>query len=286
MMIKFSKVCGLRTVFCMLAASATLLAGGLRVEAQTLERIQKTGVVRIGVHGESAPWGYIDANGNNVGYDVDVARLVAQELGAKLELVVNVSSARIPNLVTNKVDLQMAIMGMYPDRAKVVQFSKPYAGLQNTLVASKKLKIESNDDLVNLVKQRNLRVGTPKVTAQDVLLTKLLGDVSNIRRFDDDISTIQALISGQVQAVGANSTYKMTLDRLAPGNDWEDKLVWQQQWQGITSKLGDKKMNEWLNQFIDKIRADGRLEAISQKHLGLPMPKFPDSVEGVPFTVQ
>jgi len=282
-----SRAFSFRAAFCALTASAILLAGSFHAaQAQTLERIQKNGVVRIGVHGESAPWGYIDASGNNVGYDVDVARLVAEELGVKLDLVVNVSSARIPNLVTNKVDLQMAIMGMYPDRAKVVQYSKPYAGLQNTLVASKKLKIESNDDLVELVKQRNLRVGTPRVTAQDTVLTRLLGDVSNIRRFDDDISTIQALISGQVDAVGANSTYKLTLDRLAPGNDWEDKLVWQQQWQGITSRLGDKKMNEWLNQFVDKIKADGRLEAISQKHLGLPLPKFPDSVEGVPFTVR
>jgi len=281
------KLRALRTAFCALTASAALLAGSFHAtQAQTLERIQKTGVVRIGVHGESAPWGYIDASGNSVGYDVDVARLVAQELGARLELVLNVSSARIPNLVTNKVDLQMAIMGMYPDRAKVVQFSKPYAGLQNTLVASKKLDIRNNDDLVRLVKQRNLRIGTPRAVAQEVVLVRLLGDVSNIRRFDDDISTIQALVSGQVDAVGANSTYKMTLDRLAPGNDWEDKLVWQQQWQGITSRLGDREMNAWLNQFIDKIKADGRLEAISQKHLGLPLPAFPESVEGVPFTVQ
>jgi len=282
---KFSFSGAVRTL---LAGLCVLAAVGVQAaaQAQTLERIKKAGVVRIGVHGESAPWGYIDANGNNVGYDVDVARLVAEELGAKLELVINVSSARIPNLLTNKVDLQMAIMGMYPDRAKVVQYSKPYAGLQNTLVASKKLKIESNDDLVNLVKQRNLRIGTPRATAQEVVLVNLLGDVSNIRRFDDDISTIQALISGQADAVGANSTYKITLDRLAPGNDFEDKLVWQQQWQGITSRLKDKKMNEWLNQFIDKIKADGRLEAISQKHLGMPLPEFPESVEGVPFTVQ
>jgi len=270
-----------------IAPLALMIGAGL-TQAQTQPTGEgiSDGVVRIGVHGESAPWGYIDANGNNVGYDVDVARLVAEELGAKLELVINVSSARIPNLLTNKVDLQMAIMGMYPDRAKVVQFSKPYAGLQNTLVASKKLKIESNEDLVNLVKQRNLRIGTPRAVAQEVVLVRLLGDVSNIRRFDDDISTIQALISGQADAVGANSTYKITLDRLAPGNDFEDKLVWQQQWQGITSRLGDRKMNEWLNQFIDKIKADGRLEAISRKHLGLPLPQFPDSVEGVPFTVQ
>jgi len=259
-----------------LLAAATAVQA---VQAQTLERIKKAGVVRIGLHGEQVPWGSINARGEVEGYDVDVARLVAQELGVKLEPVVNVVSARIPNLLTNKVDLQMAVMGMYPDRAKVVQFSKPYSGLKIILLASKKHKIEKIEDA------RNLRIGVPKAAAQDTLITNLLGDIPNIRRFDDDSSTIQALVSGQVDAIGGNTTYKMNLDRLEPGNDYEQKVVFREQWQGITSKLGDREMNAWLNQFIDKIKADGRLEAISQKHLGLPVPQFPDSVEGVPFTV-
>jgi len=260
----------------LLLAAATAVQA---VQAQTLERIKKAGVVRIGLHGEQVPWGSINARGEVEGYDVDVARLVAEELGVKLEPVVNVVSARIPNLLTNKVDLQMAVMGMYPDRAKVVQFSKPYSGLKIILLASKKHKIEKIEDA------RNLRIGVPKAAAQDTLITNLLGDIPNIRRFDDDSSTIQALVSGQVDAIGGNTTYKMNLDRLEPGNDYEQKVVFREQWQGITSKLGDREMNAWLNQFIDKIKADGRLEAISQKHLGLPMPQFPDSVEGVPFTV-
>jgi len=279
MSIKFSFFGAARAL---LAGLCVLAAVGVQAaaQAQTLERIQKNGVVRIGVHGEQVPWGSIDASGQSVGYDVDVARLVAEDLGVKLELVVNVVSARIPNLLTNKVDLQMAVMGMYPDRAKVVQFSKPYSGLKLVLLASKKHKIENIEDA------RNLRIGVPKAAAQDTLITGLLGDIPNIRRFDDDSSTIQALVAGQVDAIGGNTTYILNLNRAAPGNDYEEKLVFREQWQGITSKLGDKEMNAWLNQFIDKIKVDGRLEAISQKHLGAPLPDFPDSVEGVPFTVQ
>jgi len=274
MSIKFSLPAAVR----MFAAGlCVLIAAG--VQAQTLERIKKAGVVRIGVHGEQAPWGTIDASGQNVGYDVDVAKLVGEELGVRTELIANVVSARIPNLLTNRVDLQMAVMGMYPDRAKVVQFSKPYSGLKIILLASKKHKIEKIEDA------RNLRIGVPKAAAQDTAITRLLGDIPNIRRFDDDSSTIQALVSGQVDAIGGNTTYKINLDRAAPGNDFEQKIVLNEQWQGITSRPGDREMNAWLNQFIDKIKADGRLEAISQKHLGMPLPDFPESVEGVPFTV-
>ncbi|MBB4000185.1 transporter substrate-binding domain-containing protein [Aureimonas pseudogalii] len=248
--------------------------------AQTLEKIKEAGVMRVGVMGEQAPWGSIDASGQNIGYDVDVAQLMAKELGVKVEFVANAVAARIPNLLTNKVDVQMAVMGMYPDRAKVVQFSKPYAGLKIILLSSAKNKIETIEDA------RNLRIGVPRGAAQDKAITALLGDSPNIRRFDDDSSNIQALVSGQVDAIGGNTTYKINLDRAAPGNDFEQKLVFNEQWMGATTRPGDAEMNGWLNAFIDKIKANGELQKISEKWLDAPLPTFPESLEGVPFAAK
>lgn len=263
-----------------LAAGLGLLGIAGSAAAQTLERIKDAGVVRIGVMGEQAPWGSIDASGQNIGYDVDVAKLIGEELGVKVEFMANAVAARIPNLLTGKVDLQMAVMGMYPDRAKVVQFSKPYAGLKIVLISSADHKIEKIEDA------KDLRIGVPRGAAQDTAITGLLGDIPNIRRFDDDSSTIQALVSGQVDAIGGNTTYKINLNRASPGNNYEEKLVFNEQWMGVTTVLGDAEVNVWLNEFIDKIKADGRLEAISQKWLGASLPTFPESLEGVPFTVQ
>ncbi|MDT1060914.1 transporter substrate-binding domain-containing protein [Paracoccus sp. CPCC 101403] len=263
-----------------LVAAMGLAGFGSHAEAQTLEKIKEAGVVRIGVMGEQAPWGSIDASGQNIGYDVDVARLIADELGVKVEFVPGAVAARIPNLLTGKVDLQMAVMGMYPERAKVVQFTEPYAGLKIILLSSAKNKIETIEDA------RSMNIGVPRGAAQDTAITKLLGDVPNIRRFDDDSSTMQALVSGQVDAIGGNTTYKINLDKAAPGNDFEQKVVFQEQWMGVATKPGDKEANDWLNAFIQKIKADGRLEAISQKWLGAGLPQFPASLEGVPYTVQ
>ena len=261
-----------------LLAAGCMLAGTSMATAQTIDKVKQAGVLRVGVMGEQAPWGSIDASGQNIGYDVDVARLIAQELGVKIEFVPNVVAARIPNLLTGKVDLQMAVMGMYPDRAKVVQFSKPYAGLKIILLASKKHKIEKIEDA------KALRIGVPRGAAQDKAITTLLGDIPNIRRFDDDSSTMQDMVSGQVDAIGGNTTYKLNIDKAAPGNDFEQKVVFNEQWMGVTSLLGDARTNAWLNEFIDKIIADGRLEAIHKKYLGAPLPTMPKSVEGVPFT--
>lgn len=273
----FGNVLSRRATVAALAASG-LVFGASMAGAQTIDKVKQAGVIRIGVMGEQAPWGSIDATGKNIGYDVDVARLIAEELGVKVEFVPNAVAARIPNLITGKVDLQMAVMGMYPDRAKVVQFSKPYGGLKIILLASKKHKIEKIEDA------KSLRIGVPRGAAQDTAITKALGDIPNIRRFDDDSSTMQALVSGQVDAIGGNTTYKLNLDKAAPGNDFEQKVVFNEQWMGVTSLLGDAKTNAWLNQFIDKIKADGRLDAAYKKWLGQPLPELPKAVEGVPFT--
>lgn len=271
----------LRSIAFTLVAGVGMSLASTAAHAQALEKIKSAGVVRIGVMGEQAPWGSIDAGGNNIGYDVDVAKLIGEELGVKVEFVPNAVSARIPNLLTGKVDLQMAVMGMYPDRAKAVQFSKPYAGLKIILLSSAKNKITRIEDA------KDLRIGVPRGAAQDKSITTLLGDVPNIRRFDDDSSNMQALVSGQVDAIGGNTTYKINLDKAAPGNDFEQKLVFNEQWMGICTKLGDKEINAWLNTFIDKIKADGRLEAINKKWLGEDkLPNFPEKLDGVPFAVQ
>jgi len=269
-----------RTLELTLVAGVSMALGASAAHAQALEKIKSAGVIRVGVMGEQAPWGSIDASGQNIGYDVDVAKLIGEEMGVKVEFVPNAVSARIPNLLTGKVDLQMAVMGTYPDRAKAVQFSKPYAGLKIILLSSAKNKITAIEDA------KSLRIGVPRGAAQDKAITALLGDSPNIRRFDDDSSNIQALVSGQVDAIGGNTTYKINLDRAAPGNDFEQKLVFNEQWMGATTRPGDAEMNGWLNAFIDKIKANGELQKISEKWLDAPLPTFPESLEGVPFAAK
>jgi len=268
------------TLFRSTVAVLMMALAAAAVQAQTLERIQQTGVVRIGVYGDQPPWSAVQADGQHVGYDVDVARLIGQALGVRVEFVLQDVAARIPNLLLGKVDLQMAVMGMYPERARVVQYSKPHAGQQIVLFADKKHRIGTIEDA------RPLRIGVPRGAAQDVAITQLLGEASTIRRFNDNSSVVQALVAGQVDAIGGDTSYRVMLNRAAPNHDYEQKLVFNEQWQGIATRPGDRAINEWLNRFIDAIKADGRLEAISQKHLAQSLPAFPENLEGIPFTVQ
>ena len=246
--------------------------------ADTISDIKSKGKIVIGIQGDNPPWGYVDSSGKQEGLDADLGALFAQSLGVKAEFMPLAVANRIPALTTGRCDVLFATMAMLPERAKAVQYSKPYVANVISLVAPKSVVIKTNADMKNFV------IGVPRSSAQDTQVTKNAPEGTTIRRFDDDAATQQALLSGQVQAVGANIFYVARLDQSKPG-EFEDKLEFQRLYNGACCRLGDKAMNEALNAFIDKVRADGELNKIIEKWLHKPVPDFPASVEGVPFTV-
>jgi polar amino acid transport system substrate-binding protein len=258
---------------------ALSLAGALPASADMLDDIKARGALRIGVLSELPPWGYLDQNGQLAGYDVDVGRALAKRLGVKAEFSGMTVPARIPQVMTGKVDMLLATMGMYADRAKVVQFTKPYAGLKIILLAKKGQRIEKLEDAAKL------RIGVTRGAAQDTAITAGLPPGSDIRRFDDDSAAIQALTTGQVDAIGANTTYMININKVFPNNDFEQKLVFNEQWMGAATKPGQKQLNAWLNDAIEDMKKSGELDAISRKWVGEPLPTFPDSLPGVSYVV-
>ena len=248
--------------------------------AVTPDEIRKKGKVVIGIQGDNPPWGFVDTKGEQQGFDADIGKLLGKELGVPVEFVPLAVANRIPSLVTGKVDVVIAVMGMYPDRAKAVQFTKPYSGNDIILAAPKKTVIKSFEDMGKLV------IGVPRSSAQDTEVTKRAPAGTTIRRFDDDAATIQAMLSGQVQAVGGNGFYPNKLNAAQP-DTYERKLDFVRQWNGIATRLGEKEWNAYLNTFIDKIRANGQIAAGYAKWMKFAPPaEYPASLEGIPFTVQ
>ena len=78
----------------------------------------------------------------------------------------------------------------------------------------------------------------------------------------------------------------ININKVRPNNEFEPKLTFNEQWMGIAMKPGQKQLNEWLNNFIEQVKASGELDAISKKWIDQPLPQFPASVPGVPYTVQ
>ena len=79
--------------------------------------------IRIAVPENFPPFGSLGEEGEYVGYDVEIARMIADDLGVELELVTVTSKQRISFLETDRVDLVVSIMGANPERAKSIWFS-------------------------------------------------------------------------------------------------------------------------------------------------------------------
>lgn len=247
--------------------------------AGSVDDIKAKGTIVIGIQGDNPPWGFVNAQGKQDGIDKDMGEAFAKFLGVKAEFKPLAVADRIPALTTDRVNVLFATMAMLPERAKAVQYSKPYAANTILLYGAKADAIKTNEDMAKF------SIGVPSSSVQDKEVTARAPKDTKVLRFADDSATIQALISGQVQAIGGNSAYMLRLEQAKPGA-FEPKLTFTSLYNGACGKLGDKQMNETLNAFLDKFLTTDEFKAIYKKWFAVDVPAFPASVEGVPFTVQ
>jgi len=119
-------------------------------QADQLGEILKSGEIKIAVPENFPPFESVGKSLEHEGYDVDVAKLIAEDLGVKLEVVPVTSKQRIPFLSSGKVDLVISSMGANPERAKSIWFSSAYAPFFSGAFAAKDLEISSAADLAGL----------------------------------------------------------------------------------------------------------------------------------------
>lgn len=258
-----------------LMAGLAVAIGGLapQAAAQSVDSIKKAGVLRAGVQVAQVPWGFTDAQGKLTGYDVEFVRLLASDLGVKPEFVPVTAANRVAALLTGQVDMLAAVMGIFPDRQKVVLFSRPYTTNENVIIAAAGPAFDGLQDL------KGMRVGVPRGTPMDLVLTK---DNPGIRlqRFDDDATTVQALISGQVDAIGAAVTQAGNIDKAVGAGKYQPRLVMQRAFNGVAVRPGEREWVDYVNDFIARKIASGELPALYKQWLGGELAEMPDTGEG------
>ena len=255
-----------------LALGAALLPAA---QAQSVADVKASGVLKAGVQVAQVPWGFTDGQGKLTGFEVEFVRMVAKDLGVEPQIVPVTSSNRMAALLTGQVDMLAAVMGIFPDRQKVVLFSRPYAVNENVIIAKAGPQMTGWDDL------KGMRIGLPRGTPQDVTLTQANPPDTKLMRFDDDAATVQALVSGQVDAIGAAVTQVGNLDQVAGPGKYESRLVLQRVYDGIAVRPGEREWVEYLNDFIGRKLADGELSALFKTWIGKDLPdQMPDTGEG------
>jgi len=242
------------------ATSPALADGG------TLDRIAKSGVVKVAVPQDFPPFGSVGPDMKPMGYDIDTAALVAKELGAKLELVPVTSANRIPYLSTGKVDLVISSLGKSAEREKAIDFSTAYAPFFNGVFAPEDMAVKSAADLAGKT------VGVTRGAIEDLELTKIAPPSANIHRYEDNNGTISAFLSGQVEVVATGNVVAAAIVAKNPPRKPTLKFLIKNSPCYIGIAKGEAALLEKVNAIIAAAKKDGALSAISEKWLHAPLP--------------
>lgn len=259
----------------LLLAATTFATSALAV---TPEELKAKGTASIGVQMDQFPWGFIDQNGQNDGFDIEIAKMIAKELGVEVKFERITGQNRIPLLVNGNVDFLVPSMTITEERAKVIQYVIPYSSNDITVWGRTDADIKGNEDLGKYV------IGVNRGSAFEPLLVKVAPPSTEIKRFDDDATTVQALLSGQVDAILGSVTYGLVIQQTGNEAQYGRKYKVSDNFQGMAVRKGDQEMLDFLNDFVIRHTADGTLDALYKKWIGVDRAKLPTTLPGVDFT--
>lgn len=234
----------------------------------SLDRIVSARKIVIGVQNDVPPYSQIGKDNQVEGLDIDVARALAKDLGVQVELVVVTGANRIATLLSNRADLVIATVGINPQRAASVAMSIPYTAFPQVLIAPAATAIKSFADT------RGKVIGLTRGTMQDEIISRnAVG--ADIRRYEDDATTIQALMTRQIDATAFGASVAKDLAAKNPALKLEPKFDAFYVYASIAGRRADDDLMRWVNTWIFYNKQSGFLNAAHRKWLGIDVPALP-----------
>jgi polar amino acid transport system substrate-binding protein len=251
-------------LFCCWYSILPAMAGEIQnklVSESMIEQALKRGTLRVGMS-TFVPWAMTAKSGDLIGFEIDVAKRLAQDMGVKIEFVPTKWAGIIPALLTGKFDIIIGGMGIRPDRNLKVNFSIPYDHTGQAIVANKTLAagFKSIEDFNKPDVTIALRLGSTAVTAVKQYMPK-----AKMTLFDDEAQAYQEVLNGKAHAVvGSAPTpafyaikYPEKLFLPIEGTFTQEPI-------GFAVRKGDFDTINYLDNWITVVAAEGWLK--ERKH--------------------
>lgn len=266
---------------------AFVMSASLAQAASVREDICTQGKFVAGVKFDSPPFGYVDENGETVGFDVDIVKEIHKDLIAickkdiKLELKQVTSKNRIEFVQNGAVDLAAASATATFARMDSVDFSNVY------FLDGQRLLVKSGSTIRSIKDLAGKKVGTAQGSTSEANI-KIAAPKATVQSFAQYTDAFVALQQGRVDAITTDSTILLGLKASAPDtNDY--KLVgnyFSSEPYGIMLKQNDSKWRNFVNETLSRMGTDGKYKAIFKKWFGkgtkfnLPDPKTNQNIPG------
>lgn len=241
------------TALLALAVSLPALAS----ETPNLDKINDRGSLRVGMS-TFVPWAMRNKQGDLVGFEIDVAKRLAEDSGWKVEFVPTAWDGIIPSLLSNKFDVIIGGMSITEARAKSVLFTEPYSHSGVQLAANKELAEGFNK--ISDFDSRRVKIAARR-GAFTVQVARETFPKAKVLQFDDDAQAFQEVLNGNAHAViasspkpeheaikNADTLFIPFNERLSKGNE------------AFAVRLGETDKAEFFNEWIKARTEDGWLK--------------------------
>lgn len=221
-----------------------------------LTQVIERGRLIVGTGATNPPWHYEDADGQLIGFDIEMAKLLArglfsltdeqlanrEEWSQYLEFVVEAADARIPNLLSDRIDIVCQFMTITPARALEVEFTIPYYREAVTLLFLADSPYTGTEDITG-------QGATIAILENPTAVSMVQNGVADaeVSTFDSVANSVLALDSGRVDATAIDLSTGQHLAAQDPGKYKVGVDSWQPQTYAFAVKPGDQRWLNWVN---------------------------------------
>ena len=245
-----------------------------------IEEIQDRGVLRVGL-GLFEPWVVCDADGELIGFEIDVATRVAEDMGVEVEFARTNWTYIIPSLIAEEFDVLIGGMTILPERNLRVNFTSVYnsSGLYLVANTDQTAGLETLEDF----NSSSVMIATRRATSAIPAIENVFPDAM-ILLYDTDTAVVEAVVSGEADAAVAYATTRTTWVEANPDTlhlPFEEPFA--SDVAGIAVRKGDHDALNFFNGWIAVRHADGWLE--QRSHYWFGTHEWADQVATDPTTI-
>lgn len=252
-----------QTIVLLTTVLLTLSAGAAEDNSSVVQRISDTSTLRVGMTGGQAPFNVINREGQFIGLDVDLAKLLAKSMGVKLEIIEMPFADLIPSLEDHKIDLVMSGMTANLPRNMRVPFVGPYfvSGKSILTKSDTMAKIQETGE----INVENLRIAALRGSTSEEFVKKNLNKAT-LTTTVDHAAAVQLLLDGKVDAVVADGPVcALSILRYPDAGLTTLRKPLTIEAIGIGIAPGDPLLVNLVQNYMTALQATGALEAAQKK---------------------
>ena len=230
-------------------------------EKSTLNQIIKRGELVVGMEPGYLPFEMVNKRGELIGFDVDIARAMADAMGVKLKLVPTEWNAIIPSLYDKKFDIIISAMTITNERNLRVNFANPYVKIGQTLLVQPKHANKKWQDL----DKPEFTIATKMGVTPEFVARRLFKN-AKIKTFNTQAEAVQEVLNKNADMFIYDKPFN-DMFMLQKGKGMvihlNNELTYEPL--GWSIRKGDPDFLNWLNNFLNQIQNDGTYEKIYDK---------------------